>query len=94
MAGCYTTDAVQDASLYSAVQDLESEGEQEAEDWERHEALQHDDHEEYLYEQEIELKWEKGGSGLVFWTGTHARLRGPHGETHPRFRRGVLGCPE
>ncbi|XP_077996044.1 G patch domain-containing protein 3-like [Glandiceps talaboti] len=43
------------------------------EDWERHEAL-HDDvtqqerNTERLYEEEIELKWEKGGSGLVFYT--------------------------
>ncbi|XP_070542867.1 G patch domain-containing protein 3-like [Ptychodera flava] len=43
------------------------------EDWERHEAL-HDDvteqgrTKERLYEEEIELKWEKGGSGLVFYT--------------------------
>ncbi|CAE1312660.1 G patch domain-containing protein 3 [Acanthosepion pharaonis] len=45
----------------------------ECEEWERHEAL-HDDpsnqerNEERLFEQEIELKWEKGGSGLVFYT--------------------------
>ena len=43
------------------------------EEWERHEAL-HDDpdnqerNEERLFENEIELKWEKGGSGLVFYT--------------------------
>lgn len=47
--------------------------EDEAEDWERHEAL-HDDVDnqarpkERLYEEDIELKWEKGGSGLVFYT--------------------------
>ena len=46
----------------------------DCEDWERHEAL-HDDvahhverNKERLFEQEIELKWEKGGSGLVFYT--------------------------
>lgn len=45
----------------------------ELEDWERHEAL-HDDVTKqdrtspYFYENEIELKWEKGGSGLVFYT--------------------------
>ena len=50
--------------------DTESEPE---EDWERHEAL-HDDVDcqgrtkERLFENEIELKWEKGGSGLVFYT--------------------------
>uniref|UniRef100_A0A8C6Z5B2 G-patch domain containing 3 n=1 Tax=Nothoprocta perdicaria TaxID=30464 RepID=A0A8C6Z5B2_NOTPE len=43
------------------------------EEWERHEAL-HEDvtkqerTEERLFEEEIELKWEKGGSGLVFYT--------------------------
>ncbi|XP_050788652.1 LOW QUALITY PROTEIN: G patch domain-containing protein 3 [Gopherus flavomarginatus] len=43
------------------------------EECERHEAL-HEDvtsqerTEERLYEEEIELKWEKGGSGLVFYT--------------------------
>lgn len=47
--------------------------ENELEDWERHEAL-HDDVTKqdrtspYFYENEIELKWEKGGSGLVFYT--------------------------
>ncbi|XP_075051886.1 LOW QUALITY PROTEIN: G patch domain-containing protein 3 [Mixophyes fleayi] len=43
------------------------------EEWERHEALHEDVTEqerckERLYEEEIELKWEKGGSGLVFYT--------------------------
>ena len=43
------------------------------EEWERHEAL-HDDpanverNKERVFESEIELKWEKGGSGLVFYT--------------------------
>ncbi|XP_066494887.1 G patch domain-containing protein 3 [Tiliqua scincoides] len=43
------------------------------EEWERHEAL-HEDvtsqerTKERLFEEEIELKWEKGGSGLVFYT--------------------------
>lgn len=43
------------------------------EEWERHEAL-HDDpsgqerNKERLFENYIELKWEKGGSGLVFYT--------------------------
>ncbi|XP_020838887.1 G patch domain-containing protein 3 [Phascolarctos cinereus] len=43
------------------------------EEWERHEAL-HEDvtgqerMAERLFEEEIELKWEKGGSGLVFYT--------------------------
>ncbi|XP_032829367.1 G patch domain-containing protein 3 [Petromyzon marinus] len=43
------------------------------EEWERHEALHEDVTrqgrcDERLYEEEIELKWEKGGSGLVFYT--------------------------
>lgn len=52
------------------TEDTDSEPE---EDWERHEAL-HDDVDcqartkERLYENKIELKWEKGGSGLVFYT--------------------------
>ncbi|NXR23748.1 GPTC3 protein, partial [Cinclus mexicanus] len=43
------------------------------EEWERHVAL-HEDvtqqqrERERLFEEEIELKWEKGGSGLVFYT--------------------------
>lgn len=55
----------------------EKEGEDddgdELEDWERHESL-HDDVTKqdrtspYFFEHEIELKWEKGGSGLVFYT--------------------------
>nr|XP_020038705.1 G patch domain-containing protein 3 [Castor canadensis] len=43
------------------------------EEWERHEALHNDVTRqerttERLFEEEIELKWEKGGSGLVFYT--------------------------
>ncbi|NXX51584.1 GPTC3 protein, partial [Tricholaema leucomelas] len=43
------------------------------EEWERHEALhedvtQQERSKERLFEEEIELKWEKGGSGLVFYT--------------------------
>lgn len=43
------------------------------EEWERHEALYEDVTnqgrcEERLFEEKIELKWEKGGSGLVFYT--------------------------
>ncbi|XP_068125337.1 G patch domain-containing protein 3 [Hyperolius riggenbachi] len=43
------------------------------EEWERHEALHEDITtqercKERLFEEEIELKWEKGGSGLVFYT--------------------------
>ncbi|XP_078489738.1 G patch domain-containing protein 3 [Ciona intestinalis] len=45
----------------------------DGEEWERHEAF-HDDVtsqercKERLFEEDIELKWEKGGSGLVFYT--------------------------
>ncbi|NXX81427.1 GPTC3 protein, partial [Urocolius indicus] len=43
------------------------------EEWERHEALHEDVTQqerarERLFEEEVELKWEKGGSGLVFYT--------------------------
>ncbi|CAK8690586.1 unnamed protein product [Clavelina lepadiformis] len=43
------------------------------EEWDRHEALHSDvtsqeRDKERLFEEEIELKWEKGGSGLVFYT--------------------------
>ena len=45
----------------------------EVEEWERHEALydevtKQDRTSPYFYENEIELKWEKGGSGLVYYT--------------------------
>nr|XP_006821897.1 PREDICTED: G patch domain-containing protein 3-like [Saccoglossus kowalevskii] len=67
----------------SEIDDLADDQEQElsesdqdddtCEDWERHEALHNDVTEqdrtkERLYEDEIELKWEKGGPGLVFYT--------------------------
>lgn len=50
-----------------------SDDDDRCEEWERHEAL-HEDvtgqerTTERLFEEEIELKWEKGGSGLVFYT--------------------------
>ncbi|XP_054637730.1 G patch domain-containing protein 3 [Dunckerocampus dactyliophorus] len=59
-----------------AEEDVQSNADDDddcCEEWERHEAL-HDDvtsqerSKERLYEEEIELKWEKGGSGLVFYT--------------------------
>ena len=45
----------------------------DAEEWDRHEALHNDvtsqeRTKERLFEEDIELKWEKGGSGLVFYT--------------------------
>ena len=50
-----------------------SDEEDEIEEWDRHETLHNDvDNQgrtkERLFEDEIELKWEKGGSGLVFYT--------------------------
>lgn len=50
-----------------------SQDDDRGEEWERHEAL-HEDvtgqerTAERLFEEDIELKWEKGGSGLVFYT--------------------------
>lgn len=50
-----------------------SQDDDRGEEWERHVAL-HEDvtgqerTSERLFEEEIELKWEKGGSGLVFYT--------------------------
>lgn len=55
-------------------EDLSSEDDDDrGEEWERHEALHEDVTRqerttERLFEEEIELKWEKGGSGLVFYT--------------------------
>uniref|UniRef100_A0A147AVI8 G patch domain containing 3 n=1 Tax=Fundulus heteroclitus TaxID=8078 RepID=A0A147AVI8_FUNHE len=65
-----------DAQSDAEREDVQSEADDDddwCEEWERHEAL-HDDvtsqerSKERLYEEEIELKWEKGGSGLVFYT--------------------------
>ena len=59
--------------------DEDDEDDDEMEDWDRHEAL-HDDVTKqdrtspYFFEKEIELKWEKGGSGLVFYTVCHTKL--------------------
>ncbi len=53
--------------------DDSGEDKDDLEEWERHEAL-HDDVTKqdrtspYFFEKEIELQWEKGGSGLVFYT--------------------------
>uniref|UniRef100_A0A3P9HJQ4 G patch domain containing 3 n=1 Tax=Oryzias latipes TaxID=8090 RepID=A0A3P9HJQ4_ORYLA len=61
-------------SVPSSRQSLGTEHDEDyCEEWERHEAL-HEDvtsqerSKERLFEEEIELKWEKGGSGLVFYT--------------------------
>jgi len=53
---------------------LDNSDSDDGEEWDRHEAF-HDDvtsqerNKERLFEEEIEIKWEKGGSGLVFYTG-------------------------
>lgn len=60
-------------SKYMDARSDSGEDDDTCENWERHEAL-HDDagnyerNEERLFEEKIELKWEKGGSGLVFYT--------------------------
>ncbi|KAM4806935.1 G patch domain-containing protein 3 [Urocitellus parryii] len=70
------------AGPYEELEDEREEEEEEShsdddddrgEEWERHEALHEDVTRqerttERLFEEEIELKWEKGGSGLVFYT--------------------------
>ena len=72
-----TTRSRQNKGQETTMTNHESEGDfgedHEAEDWERHEALhddvtQQDRTKERLYEEDIELKWEKGGPGLVFYT--------------------------
>ncbi|XP_061920248.1 G patch domain-containing protein 3 [Entelurus aequoreus] len=72
---CETTES-DDPQGDEEEKDVESNSDDDddfCEEWERHEAL-HDDitsqerSKERLYEEEIELKWEKGGSGLVFYT--------------------------
>ncbi|XP_045154859.1 G patch domain-containing protein 3 [Echinops telfairi] len=66
--GPVSTELLLVAALRVAWQD-----DDRCEEWERHEAL-HEDvtgqerTAERLFEEEIELKWEKGGSGLVFYT--------------------------
>ncbi|XP_067672392.1 G patch domain-containing protein 3-like [Haliotis asinina] len=54
-------------------QEDSNEDNDSCEEWERHEAVTDDPDnqerlKERLFEEEIELKWEKGGSGLVFYT--------------------------
>lgn len=78
--GNATVDSHQNSSDQSDTEDSNTNGDPEdlgedydAEDWERHEAL-HDDVDnqarpkERLFEEDLEVKWEKGGSGLVFYT--------------------------
>ena len=62
-----------DLRIKEQKEDESDSDEDEVEEWDRHETL-HDDvtqqerTRERLFEEEIELKWEKGGSGLVFYT--------------------------
>ena len=74
------TESIQSDDSESDNNDTEAEAEDEedgAEDWERHEAL-HDDVpnqnrlKERVYEEDMEVVWEKGGSGLVFYTDSYA----------------------
>uniref|UniRef100_A0A6M2D6W8 Putative tick transposon ovary overexpressed n=1 Tax=Rhipicephalus microplus TaxID=6941 RepID=A0A6M2D6W8_RHIMP len=51
----------------------EESDDEECEEWDRHEALHNDvtsqeRTRERLFEEELEVQWEKGGSGLVFYT--------------------------
>lgn len=52
---------------------IEADHDSDVEEWDRHESLHNDvtsqeRTKERLFEEDIELKWEKGGSGLVFYT--------------------------
>ncbi|GFV52970.1 g patch domain-containing protein 3 [Trichonephila clavipes] len=64
---------IQDEEKKHDDSDNEKDSESEEEEWDRYEAL-HEDvsgqerNKERLFEEKIELKWEKGGSGLVFYT--------------------------
>ncbi|KAF7660060.1 hypothetical protein LDENG_00288500 [Lucifuga dentata] len=68
-----TTENDEPQEEVEAAQSDADDGDDCCEEWERHEAL-HEDvtsqerTKDRLYEEEIELKWEKGGSGLVFYT--------------------------
>eukprot|EP00794_Sanderia_malayensis_P013998 gene13998-15456_t len=59
--------------LDDSVEEQIQNEEDDAEEWERHESLNEDRSrsKERLYEEDIELKWEKGGSGLVFYTDSY-----------------------
>lgn len=64
-----------DASLNAEPEpkNQEESDDEECEEWDRHEALHNDvtsqeRTRERLFEEELEVQWEKGGSGLVFYT--------------------------
>ena len=53
--------------------EADDDDDSDVEEWDRHESLHNDvtsqeRTKERLFEEDIELKWEKGGSGLVFYT--------------------------
>lgn len=67
----HTAETDQDINRTRAVDD--DDDDDLPEEWDRHESLHNDvtsqdRTKERLFEEEIELKWEKGGSGLVFYT--------------------------
>ncbi|KRZ28964.1 G patch domain-containing protein 3 [Trichinella pseudospiralis] len=65
-------------SFFRELSDEEEDDDDQCEEWERHEAF-HDDPgkqdrlKETLYEEEMEIVWEKGGPGLVFNTDAFQR---------------------
>ncbi|XP_038190865.1 G patch domain-containing protein 3 [Arvicola amphibius] len=66
-------DEPEDEGLQEEEESHSDDDDDQCEEWERHEALHEDVTRqerttERLFEEEIELKWEKGGSGLVFYT--------------------------
>ncbi|KAM9309130.1 G patch domain-containing protein 3 [Pholidichthys leucotaenia] len=68
-----TNEAQEEEEEEEDVQSNADDDDDGCEEWERHEALHKDvtsqeRTKERLFEEEIELKWEKGGSGLVFYT--------------------------
>ncbi|XP_069136117.1 G patch domain-containing protein 3-like [Argopecten irradians] len=63
---------IEESLIENEDKDLDDDNDT-CEEWERHEAMYDDPsnqerNSERLFEEEIELKWEKGGSGLVFYT--------------------------
>ena len=74
---------------------------EEMEEWDRQEALDGDaaDEREPLFEDEVELQWEKGGSGLVLWTGVsddgaHRISLGSNFEVSALRKYGPSVCPK
>ncbi|KAH6932044.1 hypothetical protein HPB50_002596 [Hyalomma asiaticum] len=68
-----TSANVEKEQNFDDVQEDEESDDEECEEWDRHEALHNDvtsqeRTRERLYEEELEVQWEKGGSGLVFYT--------------------------